>query len=438
MFSPISDSAKRRLRINNACSGVEPHQWISLRQGPMQVPVVHLEHELLIYRVDNGRLLSALQERLASHSERLATLQAREAEADTQDLLHALLLDKAADSRGPILRELQRLAVQTEPLLVDSTGVVINGNRRLSAMRHLFREDPRRFQRFERPLVAVLPAEVSRSDVEYIETALQLAPDTKLPYGWVDRRLKLRRQIDELGLDPAWVQQAYQLESRQQLDRELAELTLVEKYLNEHCGTPLQYSAVSSSEALFQGLQRQLETLNDALAIPWRAIGLLLIQQRSHLAPTFERQFPFEAAASNDLPRIVLQRLVDETSLLSRSGGIKGQRRLYRRIAKQVLRSREPKRLAQDVESFVEEVRRQLRQDKVPDRLLHHLQTSSRLLEKLSPGQLNKQERFQLKGEANAIQSRLKLLLNESELTTLTSARQRWWRWKRRATSFLN
>ena len=432
VIHPITDPATRRDRISQACDGASADHWITLREGPMQVPAVHLDQDLLVYRVDNGRLLAALQEQLGHRPASLKQLQNNEAHADTQDLLHALLIEKASDSRGPILRELKRVAVQTEPLLIDAEGVVVNGNRRLAAMRLLLSEDPKRFHRFQRPLVAVLPKDVSRSDVEYIETALQLAPETKLAYGWVDRRLKLWRQIDDLGLDPDWVQEAYQLESRQQLDQELAELELVRTYLSDICKTPFQYSAVADCEKLFRRLQAQLSGLPDSQVKPWRAIGLLLIKERKHLAPTMDRQFPFEAPITDAMPQLVLQRLAEGLDLSKNVAASKQRHRLGRKITEKVMTTQEPTALARTVETLVEDVRQQLKQERVPHRVLHHLQASKRLLEKLTPDQVNETERFELKAEAAAIKGRLDLLLDEKPSTTTVSLAQRLWRIQRR------
>ena len=119
-------------------------------------------------------------------------------------------------------------------------------------MGQLPNDDPQTFSRLRQPLVAVLPANISRSEVEYIETALQLAPETKLPYGWVDRRLKLQQQIEVIGLDPDWVTEAYRLDSRETLDQELAELSLVETYLNDLCKTPSRYSLVLPAKVSFK------------------------------------------------------------------------------------------------------------------------------------------------------------------------------------------
>ena len=439
VLPPVQTSAKRRDRIEELCSGVIPDHWITLRQGPIQVQTVHLDQELLVYRIDNGRLLASLQEHFSQQPGELDRLHKREAQAETQELLHRLLLEKAADEQGPILRELRRLKVQTEPLLVDATGVVVNGNRRLSAMRQLLNDDPQTFSRFSKPLVAVLPANISRSDVEYIETALQLAPETKLPYGWVDRRLKLQQQIEVIGLDPDWVTEAYRLDSRETLDQELAELSLVEFYLNDFCKTPSQYSLVAPCEGLFQGLQKQLLALTDDLYEPWQAIGLLLIQQRRHLEPTFDRQFPFDSPVSDSMPNLVLERLIEEQALqLSlRSQPKKLKRRHRRRIVEQVLQHQKPKQLAQAVEVAVEETRQQLRQERVPHRVLHHLKVSKRLLEKLTPDALNSRESFELKAEAEAISGRLRLLLNDSQLSSTTSIAQGLWKLQRRISQTL-
>ena len=437
MIAPIEDAAARQHRIKEACQHSQGEHWVTLREGPVQIPTVHLDQELLVYRVDNGRLLAALQEHFKNQPSGLKQLHRSESAASTQDLLHALLLVKAGDQRGPILRELKRLKVQTEPLLVDSTGVVVNGNRRLSAMRQLQKEDPERFHRFQKPLVAVLPEEISRSDVEYIETALQLAPETKLPYGWVDRRLKLRRQIDDLGLDPDWVQEAYRLDSRQQLDDELAELALVERYLSEICGTPFAYSAVVSCERLFQSLQRQLRLLPTTLANAWTAIGLLLINQRSKLSPAFDRQFPFEVPITETMPEMVLQRLANDPGLLAHPLHKPLRRKHIKRMTKRILHHQTPAELARTVETVIDEVRQQLRQDRVPHRLLHHLHASKRLLEKLTPDQLTDAERFNLLTEANTIRGRLDLLISEPKNTTQSKSAQRWWRGRRRLSNVM-
>ena len=433
MFAPIENPAKRRDHIEKACTGVVPDHWISLRQGPTQLPTVHLDQELLVYRVDNGRLLASLQERFSEHPAELNRLHQQEAQAETQELLHCLLLEKAADERGPILRELRRLKVQTEPLLVDATGVVINGTPFVSHAATSQRKPT------DLPAIQSAPRRCSagqcvsqRGRIHRNRTAARTGNQAALRL--VDRRLKLRQQIEVLGLDPDWVKEAYQLDSRETLDQELEQLSLVEDYLNSLCKAPNQYSLVSVCEQLFQKLQQQLHALSDDLREPWQSIGLLLIQQRRHLAPTFDRQFPFEAPINSSMPALVLQRLIEEGQLQPgfRNKPTRLKRRHRRRLVAEVLENKDPKRLARAIESTVEEIRQQLRQERVPSRVLHHLQASKRLLEKLTPETLNSRERFELQAEAEAIRGRLRLLLADNRSTSGTSMAQRLWRLQRR------
>ena len=131
---------------------------------------------------------------------------------------------------------------------------------------------------------------------------------------------------------------------------------------------------------------------------------------------------------------MVLQRLIEEghlqPSLRNKSTRLK--RRHRRRLVAEVLENQDPKRLARAIESAVDETRQQLRQERVPSRVLHHLQASKRLLEKLTPETLNSRERFELRAEAEAIRGRLRLLLADNRSASGTSMAQRLWRLQRR------
>jgi hypothetical protein len=411
----ISDPAERRRRIAAATNGVSPDHWVSLRQGPRQIPRAPLDQELLLYRVDNGRLLAVLQEQLAHQPRRLQELAEQESEPGTQELLHQLLVEKARDPQGPILQELERLAVQTEPLLVDAEGVVVNGNRRLAAMRWLLAVDQERYGRFAQPMAAVLPPEVERADLEFIEAALQMAPETKLAYGWLDRRLKLREQRQQLGLADAWIQEAYRMEDPGQVQRELAELDLAEAYLAEVSRTPLRYSAIADAEALFCGLAGQLAALPRRLARPWRALGLLLIDQRAQLDPSLAKHFPFAEPISPELPPLVLTRLAQEWGLEDGEQGQHGAETLPKPVLREItalaLGEQPRDRLAAQVQDQLDAARLQLRQERIPQRLTQNLRQVRRQLEKLDLSRLEGREAQRLRGELAALLAEAQPLL---------------------------
>ena len=420
----ISNPAERRRHIAAATAGVAADHWVTLRQGPRQVCRAPLAQELLLYRVDNGRLLAGLQERLAHQPQRLRQLAEQESEPGTQELLHELLVEKARDPQGPILQELERLAVQTEPLLVDAEGVVVNGNRRLAAMRWLLVVDAQRYSRFEQPMAAVLPPEVERADLEFIEAALQMAPETKLAYGWLDRRLKLREQREQLGLADAWIVEAYRMDEPEQVERELAELALAEAYLAEVCGTPSRYSAIGDAEALFCGLAGQLTTLPRRLARPWRGLGLLLIDQRAKLDPSLAKHFPFAEPISAELAPLVLTRLAQEWGLEETDGeeGHRLRKPVLQELNSLALSGQPRERLAAQVQDQLDAARLQLRQDRIPQRLTQNLRQVRRQVEKLDLSRLEGREAQRLRGELAALFAEARPLLDSGTTSSPATA----------------
>lgn len=426
MHLPNLDDRRHRIkRIRKAAKQQLGQHWVTLKRGPQQIPILKLDQSLLLYRADNGRLLAELGQRFAGQQDRYNTLKQREESKETQELLHELLIAKAADPKGPILEELRRLAVQTEPLLADATGVIINGNRRLSAMRLLLSEDEKRYSHFHQPQVAVLPKDVSREDLEYLETALQLAPETKLPYGWVERRLKLRYQTRELGLDASWIKEAYRLESKQQLKRELAELDLVETYLTQWHGTSCEYPVVAKSEPLFEGLSTQVDALKGPSRRVWATIGLLLIHQRHQLQAHLDRVFPFASPAGDAIPQQVLQQLASELALVKKTSH-KSFRKVLLSLENVILQTEDRRAMAARIQALIEELQEQHQKDRIPGRILKNLQQSNRLMKKLQIESLSERERVQLLGEAAAIKSRLDLLVSGSNTENQVPLQRRW------------
>ena len=408
----LLDVSARRQRIASAAAQAVRDHWVTLHDGAVTIPAAPLEQELLVYRVDNGRLLADLEEQLVGEPGALARLQAAEDSVETQALLHGLLVTKAADPRGPILQELQRLAVQTEPLLVDIDGVVINGNRRLAAMRCLLAEDPQRYERFQTPLVAILPPGVSRADLEFLEASLQMAPDTKLAYGWLERRLKLREQHGRLGLADAWIQEAYRLAEPAQLEQELAELALAETFLEQFQRQPRRYSSLADAEPLIVGLSAQLPLLPKRLRPCWQALGFLLIDRRAELDGGMAKHFPFTAPPAPLFPAEALSRLAQEWGMEGEPSGdeqnsspllaVAPPRAQLRALAAAAHGQGRSTR-AKELQDVLDTLRMQCRQGQSPQRLLINLRQSRKLLARVTPDQLSAEERSRLQGELAAI-----------------------------------
>ena len=367
--------------------------------------------------MENGRLIAELEEHARRQGQDLAALRAGQETLEVQQLLHRFLADKAAAAEGPILQELAEQGQQIEPLLITADGVLVNGNRRLAAMRTLLARDPERYACFAAVSAAVLPAGVTAAEIEAAEAALQMAPETKLAYGWINRRLKLRRQRDDLGLSDAEIQKAYRLSDADRIRVELGELALAEDYLQRFARAPGRYSLIADAELLFSGLHAQLERLPPSLAEPWKLAGMAMINGRATLQGPFDRQFPFADPIPGQLPLLALRRLADEEGLLP-AGGDGESEMLPRSVRDQLaLILGEPGRsdhLAARLHALMDQIRAELQDLASPTRTLQFLQKLRHSLAHMDPERMTASERSQMKSEVAAISAKVAVLLGDA------------------------
>ncbi len=333
-----------------------------------------------------------------------------------QQLLHRFLALKAADPAGPILQELAEVAQQIEPLLITADGVLINGNRRLAAMRELLRRDPERYGAFRSVSAAVLPSDVATADIEATEAALQMAPETKLAYGWINRRLKLRRQRDDLGLSTTAIQQAYRLTEASQIDVELEELDLVDVYLSDLCDAPGRYSLVEDAELLFVGLRAQLAALPARLRGVWKLAGLAMIHGRRAVQGPMDRHFPFAQANPGTVPSLALLRFAEEQDLApskDEAGEIALEPPIRNALIQILSDPGRSEAVAVELYRLMEQLRAELQDRTSPVRTLHLLEKLRDTLARLDPQRLTAAQRRQVRGQVAAIQAQVTMMLDE-------------------------
>ncbi|MBO0902012.1 hypothetical protein [Jiella sonneratiae] len=268
-------------------------QYVRTQDGYVKLPIVAVDAARLIYRADNGRILSEV--RLACRAEGATDAEGRIVEGDrrVQSILHRLLLEKAMDENSPIFAELEQHALQTEPLLVTRRGLVVNGNRRLASMRELLARDPEKYAGFKTVACAVMPDSFSHETIEFIEANLQMAPDLKLGYSWINRRLKLREHAADLPRD--LIVDAYRLKDAGEIDTELAELALAESYL-AYLGAPGEFSRVVELEEYFLNFHAELQVLQVAhLRDLWTLAGFAMLATREALDRPVDHYYPFTA-----------------------------------------------------------------------------------------------------------------------------------------------
>jgi len=407
-------ATERARLIGELAAAARATHFAPLRGRYEAAPLIELPEALLVYRVENGRLIAEIEEHARRHGLDLQDLRARQETLEVQRLLHRLLAEKAASPDGPILQELAEQGQQVEPLLISSDGVLINGNRRMAAMRVLLARDPERYAGFAAVTAAVLPPGVTAAEIEAAEAALQMAPETKLAYGWINRRLKLRRQRRELGLSDAEIVAAYRLADAGRIDVELGELELAEDYLERFGHAPGRYSEIADAEALFAGLHAQLKALPPRLAPAWQLAGLMMIHGRTAVSGPMDRHFPFAAPAPGHMPALALRRLAEEHGIVP--GGSDDAElddaaldALKRSYADPALSAA----LAPELYGLMERIRAELQDRASPVRALQLLEKLRDTLAQLDPERMTPAQRRQVQSELAAIQAKTRVLFGE-------------------------
>lgn len=277
-------------------------EQVHFRNEPKELPVVRLDIDLPIYRIKNGRTKVEQYQYIETNGLRHDFFENSEEDRSVQQAQEKILLKLSKDEKASIYNELKHVAVQTEALLLTSHGVVLNGNRRLAAIRELFNSDPKTYQKFSHVNAIILPRETNESDLELLEAELQLAPETRLEYGWIERRLKLRRQIEELGISRSTIKLTYRFKRDQEINVELQQLALAEEYLNDYLERPLAYQEVSQSEQLFTDLEKAIRGKKGSEEEVRRQLGFLLASKAGNLG---NRVYGYKSIFGSDFHPIV-------------------------------------------------------------------------------------------------------------------------------------
>lgn len=273
----ITPKHEREAQITRSCeSSVERTTFHEYQNVPQQLPVVRLPIELPIYRMANGRTRTGQLKYIRQHQIAPHFFTAGQENQDPQQAQHDLL-DKfskeGTTSIEPIAKVLEG-GRQTDPLLISSAGIVVNGNRRLAAMRELYATGEPAYQSFSHVNCTVLPASISEKEIKEIEVRLQMQPETKLPYTWVNEALTIK----DLSLS-GFSQDEIARDMRKQV-RDVATalqaLSHAEIYLKDWRREAEEYDIVEGAQQLFGDMARLLkDKTGDDLELS-RRLGFLV------------------------------------------------------------------------------------------------------------------------------------------------------------------
>lgn len=284
--------------------------------------VISLAIDVPVYRMENCRTFTDQQNDIAvkgldkaffAKGQELSTVQA------AQHLILAKLAKKGSSSVSPIIDILAEDGPR-EAILITHTGVVVNGNRRLAAMRELLRKsDGSIDSRFTHVECAVLPPDTTPDEIDDIEANLQARPQTKLDYDWIGEARLVRRQVNKGRTSKQVADQLRR--TKADVENMIQALDEADLYLSNWAKKPGQYALISGdAEQIFADIPKRIHGQDAKLQDASRAIAWSLYDNRSELPG---RLYSFNAAFGKLAPQVldILAEQLDIDTLNSESDG---------------------------------------------------------------------------------------------------------------------
>lgn len=292
----------------------------------IDLKVVHVPLSLPIYRMANFRTRTAQQAYARREGKPADYFSAGEENEAAQQRQHEFLVKYAQEGRQgsitPII-DVLKSEKQHQPILITQRGVVVNGNRRLAAMRHLYDTDADQFKEFSHIKCQLLPATAIEKEIVDVEVRLQMKQRTELDYDWINECIAVRELRDSGRTMKELV--AMMNKKKVEIDDAINALTEADLYLSEWVNQPGNYEAIEDAKQLFFDMGENLGSKTGQEQEIGRRIAWLLADRRSTLKRRVYDFKPMFGKKSNEVAAKLAERFAleteDETDPDSDEGG---------------------------------------------------------------------------------------------------------------------
>jgi hypothetical protein len=253
--------------------------------------------ELPKYRLKNGRTAAAQIEYLATHTKVSPDIFSKDPESEEAQKIQHELLKQMVNDQG-LFDYFRSDHEQELPFILTNTGFIVNGNRRVCAMRELLEEDRTKYERFATVDIVILPPS-SEQDIDWLEGKEQIHKDITADYSWATTAVMYRTRMQEHNQDLEYVASLYEVK-KPEISEMLDMLSHAETYLKDR-GKEGQYSAVVAAEYAFRQLRKnRVKVTSESKKEVYDQLAYSLIDK-----PEGDRAYKSVADAAKYLDRIL-------------------------------------------------------------------------------------------------------------------------------------
>lgn len=229
-------------------------------KGPFQVkgkfknyPVVKLDIRIPVYHLNNGRTREKQRSYIIKNNKSEKFFENGQENNNQQRIQHQILFELSQENTANIFNELKKSNNFREdaPLLADSNGMLINGNRRLAAIRELYQSNADKYKNFRTVPCAIIEENLSDIDIKEIENNIQVKRELKADYSWIslcleikDERKRLNRSFKEIGASMDFPED--------KVERYFNLTSLIDKCLEEDHKSKGNYELIKNQEQLWK------------------------------------------------------------------------------------------------------------------------------------------------------------------------------------------
>lgn len=245
--------------INRVKSGTSLGTYSLFFRGSLTpFPEYVVPIEMPVYRLNNGRTIARQKEYIAKHG--LAEdFFIKDPDSQAANDAQEEILEKMVNEADLYGYFKDPHTIQLQPMILDNNGYIINGNRRICAMRKLIKLAPSKYSKYDYIRVIFLE-KYNEEDIIKLEAQLQIEKDIKAPYSWVTEAL-LYKGLMEKGYKYDLLEKIYN-KKKNELQTYIDMLSDTDEYL-ESREAKNQYSKIEEAEFVFRPLNSYRKDLRD-------------------------------------------------------------------------------------------------------------------------------------------------------------------------------
>ena len=262
LYKPeVIDIIKRKKIIReNLTKKLSHKESFKIKNKWVACPIVLMDINVPIYHLNNGRTRDAQRSYVKKNNHKDNYFEKGLENTQQQRIQHKILYELSQDSTANIHRELKTSVKFREdaPLLIDSNGMLINGNRRMAAIRELYKSDVKKYDDFKRIPCAVIEQHLDDKTIKEIENFLQVIKENKQDYNWISLCMEIQDEKKRLGLENKQI--AVNMgKTESEIERYFNLISLIDDCLEKDHKTPGDYSIIRSQEQLWKNTIERAE-----------------------------------------------------------------------------------------------------------------------------------------------------------------------------------